>query len=65
MSEAFSSFLKVKHVHLHTFRTRTEARIRITTWIADFYNTQHLHSACGFKSSSTTNATTGPPSPRD
>jgi transposase InsO family protein len=33
-----------------TFATRTEARIRIATWITDFYNTRRLHSVCGFKS---------------
>ncbi|MER7899516.1 hypothetical protein ABTX62_26215 [Streptomyces sp. NPDC096046] len=37
-------------VHRHTFRTRTEARIKIATWITDFYNTRRLHSVCGFKS---------------
>ncbi|MET9915417.1 hypothetical protein ABZZ74_54105, partial [Streptomyces sp. NPDC006476] len=29
VSEAFNSVLKVEYVHRHTFRTRTEARIRI------------------------------------
>ncbi|MET8943625.1 IS3 family transposase, partial [Streptomyces sp. NPDC004542] len=51
VSEAFNSVLKVEYVHRHTFRTRTEARIRIATWITDFYNTRRLHSVCGFKSS--------------
>ncbi|MFJ2723001.1 hypothetical protein, partial [Streptomyces sp. NPDC087437] len=37
-------------IHRHTFRTRTEARIKIATWITDFYNTRRLHSVCGFKS---------------
>ncbi|WP_461111211.1 IS3 family transposase [Streptomyces chlorus] len=50
VSEAFNSVLKVEYVHRHTFRTRTEARIRIATWITDFYNTRRLHSVCGFKS---------------
>jgi transposase InsO family protein len=31
-------------------RTRTEVRIKIATWITDFYNTRRLHSVCGFKS---------------
>ena len=26
------------------------ARIRIATWITDFYNARRLHSVCGFKS---------------
>jgi transposase InsO family protein len=50
VSEAFNSVLKVEYVHRHTFRARTEARIKIATWITDFYNTRRLHSMCGFKS---------------
>lgn len=50
VSEAFNSVLKVEYVHRHAFRTRTEARIKIATWITDFYNTRRLHSVCGFKS---------------
>ncbi|MFF0079150.1 IS3 family transposase [Streptomyces canus] len=48
--EAFNSVLKVEYVHRHTFRTRIEARIKIATWITDFYNARRLHSVCGFKS---------------
>jgi putative transposase len=50
VSEAFNSVLKVEYVHRHTFTTRTEARIRIATWITDFYNSRRLHSVCGFQS---------------
>ncbi|MFF5306741.1 IS3 family transposase [Streptomyces sp. NPDC013161] len=50
VSEAFNSVLKVEYVYRHTFRTRAEARIKIATWITDFYNTRRLHSVCGFKS---------------
>ncbi|MYV47799.1 integrase core domain-containing protein [Streptomyces sp. SID2888] len=50
VSEAFNSVLKVEYVHRHTFATRAEARIRIATWITDFYNARRLHSVCGFKS---------------
>ncbi|MFC9246490.1 hypothetical protein ACFT7S_21605 [Streptomyces sp. NPDC057136] len=28
----------------------TAARIKIATWIADFYNTRRLHSVCDHKS---------------
>ncbi|MER5908906.1 IS3 family transposase [Streptomyces sp. NPDC001982] len=42
--------LKVEYVHRQHFRTRTEARIKIGTWIADFYNTRRIHSVCGFLS---------------
>ena len=44
-AESFNSTLKVEFVHRHRFATRTEARIRIVTWIADFYNTTRRHSA--------------------
>ncbi|MEU7862065.1 integrase core domain-containing protein [Nonomuraea sp. NPDC049141] len=37
-AEAFNSTLKVEYVHRHRFRTRAEARLKIATWIADFYN---------------------------
>ncbi|MEU1600695.1 IS3 family transposase, partial [Streptomyces sp. NPDC005708] len=34
----------------HTFATRTEARLKIATWITGFYNTHRLHSVCGYRS---------------
>ena len=45
-AEAFNSILKVEYVHRHRFRTRAEARLKIATWIVDFYNTRRRHSAC-------------------
>lgn len=45
VSESFNSVLKVEYVHRHTFTTRTEARLRIATWITGFYNTRRRHSA--------------------
>ncbi|MFJ1550689.1 integrase core domain-containing protein [Streptomyces sp. NPDC088246] len=50
VSEAFNSVLKVEYVHRHTFNSRTEARLRIATWITGFYNTHRLHSVCGYHS---------------
>ncbi len=44
-AEAFNSTLKVEFAHRHHFTTRAEARIKISTWIADFYNTRRRHSA--------------------
>ncbi|MEV1244370.1 integrase core domain-containing protein [Nonomuraea sp. NPDC049750] len=44
-SEAFNSTLKVEYVHRQRFRTRAEARLKIATWITDFYNTTRRHSA--------------------
>ncbi|XVQ11136.1 integrase core domain-containing protein [Spirillospora sp. CA-255316] len=39
-AESFNSTLKVEFVHCQNFTTRAEARIKIATWIADFYNTR-------------------------
>ncbi|MGH3627176.1 MAG: IS3 family transposase [Sciscionella sp.] len=47
VSESFNSALKVEFVHRNAFATRAEARLRIATWIADFYNTRRRHSAAG------------------
>jgi transposase InsO family protein len=44
-SEAFNSTLKVEYVYRQRFRTRAEARLKIATWITDFYNTRRRHSA--------------------
>ena len=50
VSEAFNSVLKVEYVHRRTFTPRTEARLKIATWITGFYNTRRLHSVCGYRS---------------
>jgi len=47
VSESFNSVLKVEYVYRRTFTTRTEARLRIATWITGFYNTRRRHSAAG------------------
>ncbi len=44
-AEAFNSTLKVEYVHRQRFQTRAEARLKIATWIVDFYNTRRRHSA--------------------
>lgn len=44
-AESLNSTLKVEFVHRHRFRTRAEARLKIATWIADFYNVKRRHSA--------------------
>lgn len=46
-AEAFNSLLKVEYVHRRRFATRAEARLKIATWIADFYNTRRRHSRAG------------------
>lgn len=45
-AEAFNSTNKVEYIHRHQFRTRAEARLKIATWIVDFYNARRRHSAC-------------------
>jgi len=40
------STIKVEYIHRHRFRTLTEARLKIATWIVDFYNVRRRHSAC-------------------
>lgn len=45
-AEAFNSTIKVEYIHRHRFRTRAEARLKIATWIVDFYNTRRRHSTC-------------------
>lgn len=45
-AEAFNSTVKVEYIHRHRFATRTEARLKISTWIVDFYNQRRRHSAC-------------------
>ncbi|WP_201761661.1 MULTISPECIES: IS3 family transposase [unclassified Nonomuraea] len=44
-AESLNSTLKVEFVYRHRFRTRAEARLKIATWIADFYNVKRRHSA--------------------
>src|SRR6266542_2767364 len=45
-AEACNSTIKEEYIHRHRSRTRAEARLRIATWIVDFYNTRRRHSAC-------------------
>ncbi|ANZ21779.1 integrase catalytic subunit [Streptomyces noursei ATCC 11455] len=46
VAEATNSTLKVEYIHRHPFRIRAEARIKIATWITDWYNPHRRHSAC-------------------
>jgi transposase InsO family protein len=45
-AEAFNSTIKVEYIHRQRFRARAEARLKIATWIVDFYNARRRHSAC-------------------
>jgi transposase InsO family protein len=44
-AESFNSLIKVEYIHRHYFATRAEARLKIATWITDFYNPRRRHSA--------------------
>lgn len=44
-AESLNSTLKVEFVHRRHFRSWAEARLKIATWIADFYNVKRCHSA--------------------
>lgn len=45
-AEAFNSTVKVEYIHRHRFATRHEDRLKISTWIVDFYHPRRRHSAC-------------------
>jgi hypothetical protein len=45
-AESFNSTVKVEYIHRHWFTTRAEARLKISTWIVDFYNLRRRHSTC-------------------
>lgn len=45
-AESFNSTIKVEYIHRHRFATRAEARLKISTWIVDFYNVRRRHSTC-------------------
>lgn len=46
VAEATFFTIKVEYVHRRQFRTRAEARIKIATWITDFYDRRRRHSVC-------------------
>src|SRR4051812_7190121 len=54
-AEAFNSTIKVEYIHRHRFTTRTAARLKISTWIVDFYNLRRRHSTWTACHPSTTN----------
>jgi putative transposase len=46
VAEATFSTIKVEYVHRWRFRTRAEARLKIATWITDFYHRRRRHCVC-------------------
>ncbi len=49
-AEATFSTIKVEYVHRRQFRPSAEARIKIATWIINFYNRRRRHSVCDGRS---------------
>ncbi|MET8838059.1 IS3 family transposase [Micromonospora sp. NPDC004540] len=50
VAEATFSTIKVEYVHRRQFRSRSEARLKIATWITDFYNGRRQHPVCDWRS---------------
>jgi transposase InsO family protein len=46
VTEAPFSTITVEYVHRHRFRTRAEGRLKIATWITDFYHRRRRHCVC-------------------
>jgi len=44
--ESWHSTLEFELRSRHRFATRAEARLKISTWIVDFYNLRRRHSTC-------------------
>ncbi|MFF1482605.1 hypothetical protein ACFVYD_34525 [Streptomyces sp. NPDC058301] len=49
-AEAMYAIIAVDGTVRRVYTTRTEARLKIGTGIAGFYNTHRLHSVCGYQS---------------
>ena len=50
MAESFFASLECELIDRKTFKTRTEARLAIFTWIEGWYNPRRRHSALGYLS---------------
>jgi len=46
-AESFNSLIKVEYIHRRQLASRTDARLKIATWITGFYNPRRRHSAAG------------------
>jgi putative transposase len=51
MAESFFASLECELIDRKTFRTKTEARLAVFTWIEGWYNPRRRHSALGYLSS--------------
>lgn len=50
MAESFFATLECELIDRKTFRTKTEARLAVFTWIEGWYNPRRRHSALGYLS---------------
>jgi len=50
MAESFFASLECELIDRKTFKTRTEARLEVFTWIEGWYNPRRRHSALGYLS---------------
>lgn len=50
MAESFFASLECELIERRTFKTRTEARMAVFTWIEGWYNPRRRHSALGYRS---------------
>jgi putative transposase len=50
MAESFFASLECELIDRKTFKTRTEARLAVFTWIEGWYNPRRRHSALGYLS---------------
>ena len=50
MAESFFASLECELLDRSTFRTKTEARLAVFTWIEGWYNPRRRHSALGYLS---------------
>jgi putative transposase len=50
MAESFFASLECELIDRRSFKTKTEARLAVFTWIEGWYNPRRRHSALGYRS---------------
>lgn len=50
MAESFFASLECELIDRRSFKTKTEARLAVFTWIEGWYNPRRRHSAIGYQS---------------
>jgi len=64
MAESFFASLECELIDRRSFKTRTEARLAVFTWIEGWYNPRRLHSALGYQSPANFERNQSTPAPR-